>query len=75
MGNSYPGHRRSKEGGVGRDPELPLRAHRLGRRLPRARQVGEGHRRRVGQPCDAALGAGGLEERGEEASCEDHATG
>jgi sulfonate dioxygenase len=45
---SHPPHRRPQEGRVRRPSALPQPAHRPGRRLPGARQVGEGHRRGVG---------------------------
>lgn len=61
--NSHPRHHRPEERRVRRDPKVPIRPSRLRRRLPSARQVGGGHRRRLGQPRDAALRPSRLEER------------
>lgn len=75
METSHPRHRRSQEGGIGRDLEVPIRPPRVRRRLPGSRQVGGRNRSRLGQPCDTTLGFAGLEERTTPASGAHHAAG
>ena len=73
--SSYPGHRRPEEGRVRRASQVPVRPPGVRCRFPGPCEVGGGHRGGVGQPRDAALGPGRLEERPEEAPSQNHPAG